>query len=1062
MAADQVKENPEAKAADSSASDAQPDAPATAEKEAADAGEKMSQEVNNSVASTTDDQTDSTQNKTNDAGDTTASSQDAGDQVDVADDGVELSPWQKELAEEREDLRRKFENGELDANGLERRNQLEAGFKSIAEARAKGASEAQIRAQFGNLILQDGVKSIELDGNNSGRDISKVGNFSLTMDGRELVNFNDANWGFGKDNSANAVIDVNLPDDARTVENPHGKMSVVEGADGTNARIIEKDGMVLVNRGDEYVAMQTGNLGFGQQVLEGEEAKKLFEAEEKNFEGVETASSNGHILINNNGVNLVDITMGNVAVNTPEDAQVTAQNSNGNYMQFANGTQMIKGADNTAMIRKANGDVIQVAANGQITEMDGSEASTAEAWNNQFEKFETDVKVAGADGPAESIMAPDSWRAESSILGNLPDYSFPYDLSIDEANYLASAGDNPLGDANADLAAASDPGMWGKFTNVLYDGVSAIGSGIDYALTDTFMANTSFGAMYRGGKYAWGAAEQGFSFLMDADSGSEAFSSLDGAVGADLLENYGGSAIEGLDNVQEKDLICRSSDRGSLKIGDNGVFSAEKGDLKFDRFEDGTEKITLEDGHVFRQTDGTITRVLGDGSTVSIKEGTREYAMATGQFDRLGHAVELKSRSHEGAFDASRIKAGEFTQFRGAEGESHAFFTRNENGEIVKLSAREGEVFATLKREDGTEWRGPAEALRSGDYSSLRVRDKDSREWRAPTKAELGSIEYQGPPTADGTVPNAFGLTLDAHNRPMLPDGTSLEVVDGRRLRLTKGEATVETTDGGGLEVANRKYRINQSPAGEVVAHNQGDPPDAKPLFTVTNNEQGEPVYEDAAAKIDPNFTFFKPMGFTADREGNLFNGEGLSGEQFFNSSTGEFNGDAYDSYDGWASSGYDSYGYNSPEQMALEAKAEAEAQTASGLAQSVAAKVAAAVASGNVSAVLSSMSEVMGAYGTIAAAQGMAIEAGDTGLAGMLALQTSQVNAAASQIVATTINVQENNRVGGPLEGDSSLAKGLTTMTYSIANPLIKRAEILRNMGRTDDPLVKQYTGNA
>lgn len=79
MAADQVKENPEAKAADNSASDAQPDAPATAEKEAEGASAKLSEEANDSgPAAKADDQTTST----DDSGDTTPKvGQDASQEV---------------------------------------------------------------------------------------------------------------------------------------------------------------------------------------------------------------------------------------------------------------------------------------------------------------------------------------------------------------------------------------------------------------------------------------------------------------------------------------------------------------------------------------------------------------------------------------------------------------------------------------------------------------------------------------------------------------------------------------------------------------------------------------------------------------------------------------------------------------------------------------------------------------------------------------------------------------------------------------------------------------------
>ncbi|MEZ4534102.1 MAG: hypothetical protein R3D26_03700 [Cyanobacteriota/Melainabacteria group bacterium] len=68
--------------------------------------------------------------------------------------------------------------------------------KSMEEARAAGMSEAQIRAQFGNLVLEDkGSKSSKLNGKASGRDKSTEGNFSLTMDGNQLVKFDDASWG---------------------------------------------------------------------------------------------------------------------------------------------------------------------------------------------------------------------------------------------------------------------------------------------------------------------------------------------------------------------------------------------------------------------------------------------------------------------------------------------------------------------------------------------------------------------------------------------------------------------------------------------------------------------------------------------------------------------------------------------------------------------------------------------------------------------------------------------------------------------------------------------------
>lgn len=213
--------------------------------------------------------------------------------------------------------------------------------------------------------------------------------------------------------------------------------------------------------------------------------------------------------------------------------------------------------------------------------------------------------------------------------------------------------------------------------------------------------------------------------------------------------------------------------------------------------------------------------------------------------------------------------------------------------------------------------------------------------------------------------------------------------------------------------------------------------PDGPTELLSHDREAGTVSTENLSRTADGDITHI-PSGTTFAANGDILDANGGS---IYDYSSGSFG-------DSWSDAGF-SGGRTEAQQAALEAAAESKANTAVGQAQAVAAKVAAAVQSGNVSAIMCSMGEVAAAYGAISGAVACAIDAGDYGLAGMLNLQTSQVNAAAGSVVATTVKVQDVNRMMGPLEGDSVMAKALASRTGDFSNSKEQYKHVARMMGR-------------
>lgn len=1042
MAADQVQEKPkepEAKASDAAAGKAAEAPQSQQEKDAVGAQAKLSDEASGKPADA--------QNSTDAAGTAT---KDASDSTDTAETGEALTPWQKELQDlqkEREELDRKMKSGELDANGVERHKQLEAGFKSMDAARAAGMSEAQIRAQFGNLVLEDkGSRSIELDGKASGRDRSTEGNFSLTMDGNQLVKFDDASWGISKDSSASASIKVTLPESAASVENAHGKMSVVPGADGTNARIIEmKDGTVLVNRGDEYVAMKPGTMGFGQQVLEGAEAKKLFEAEETKYDGVETTNAGGKISVSSNGVNLVNVAMGQRPdIQSPESAQVMAQNEHGKLMKLDDGTQMITGPDSTAMIRSANGDVVKVDSSGQITEMKAANGDATEAWNSEYKKFESDVKVAGSDGG--SLLNLDNWTWDnftSTLFGNDTSDLLDHDYCVADGDFLASAKSNPFGDARADLAAAdSQPGIMGSIDSYL-DNFSLYRWG-----------KSGAGSVWQAGKEAWSKGSDFFSDLGSLSGGTE----MSAEASTEFSEKYKERAVEGDSSVET------IGKRGKLDVTKEGEISAERNGVSYDRYSDGTEKISSQDGNdYYRQGDQIIVRNRETGSTRTFdKENNRaEFDLATGLFDQWGKPITMKADRHIGGFDPAKVREGRTSTFDDgsvAEGDGT-------NDDVTRFfRGEDNSVMAELHKADGTIWRGKAQDFLHGNMDKLLVRGKEDTEFRAPTPEEIRANSPMGPPTADGVWPNPLGLHTNAQGLMVMRNGQAIEARrDGRPgLRLSQGRASIETgPDSTVLTDGSETHTVTNQ--GVVETRDTNAPPESPPKSTFDFNTG---VLDSKDVRFTPESTYFKPMDFTADLSGNLFNGDGLNGSMFFNSATGEFDQSAYDSYDGWENTGWSSPGYDGysnggyADMSSAEYKAaETEGQSAIGTANTAFSAVLAKVAIGEPTAISGMKGIVMSGLGEIDAAMALAAQTGNTGMLAQLSLQKGMLGSACNMITQSESIQEKFSRLVGPGHSyDMTNAIRNGTRTFAVSEWTVM-AEALKHSDPTN-PLVERVLG--
>ncbi|MBI1269816.1 hypothetical protein GC174_05240 [bacterium] len=506
-------------------------------------------------------------------------------------------------------------------------------------------------------------------------------------------------------------------------------------------------------------------------------------------------------------------------------------------------------------------------------------------------------------------------------------------------------------------------------------------------------------------------------------------------------------------------------------------------------------KTAFNDGVVIKEGDNFSKAVFADrtevrsGDAVSIRlkgqNATFHSLFGDKIPDRASVETEDGSFRRNGDFAAGRDLDGRFRVFSR---ELHDRMRRrqgNPHGERRPGAAEQGEVSPSASLEGGVRSEAEADASpnstdRGAVYdprtNTLVLLDNDGKEGERISIEEAG---LQMRTVGDSTVfidPKTNQEIFRVQANGDIESLNAAGLVDGRVSIVAPGVIRSESID-------TRPQSADDPTAGSRIT-NQTDFNTGKATQTVNDGDgsvkfnadidlaTGNRVDRDANGNITDTFSFQngqvaygsadfnKTLNFTVTNDnGDVYHNDGsitdAFGSSIFDSATGSFNADA-----GWSSSGYSPYGYSSPEQMALEARAESEAQTASGLAAAVASKVAAAVATGNVSVVMSSLGEIAGAYAAISAAQGIAIQAGDTALAGMLSLQTSQVNAAAGQVVATIVNVQENNRVGGPMEGDSALAKGLTSLTYSISNPLMKRAQILHGMGRDDDPIVKQLLG--
>ena len=273
-------------------------------------------------------------------------------------------------------------------------------------------------------------------------------------------------------------------------------------------------------------------------------------------------------------------------------------------------------------------------------------------------------------------------------------------------------------------------------------------------------------------------------------------------------------------------------------------------------------------------------------------------------------------------------------------------------------------------------------------------------------------------PQGQGAIP---GARMEARTERK-PDGT-----------VGPQTNTITDADGTTLSSADTAPDTNNK---VITDYSSGEPK----IILNNNREEGTVTTETLNRTASGDITHI-PTGTLFGADGSITDGNGNS---IYDAATGSFG-------EGWSEGGF-SGGRTEAQQAALEAAAESKANTAVGQAQAVAAKVAAAVQSGNVSAIMCSMGEVAAAYGAISGAVACAIDAGDYGLAGMLNLQTSQVNAAAGSVVATTVKVQDVNRMGGDLTGDQRVAQALTQFSRSISNPLIQRKQILRDMGRVEE----------
>lgn len=1062
MAADQVQEKPkesDAKASDAAAAKPQ-EAPKTEqEKDAVGAQAKLSEEASGKPAAA--------QNNTDATG---AATKDASDTTDTAETGEALTPWQKELQDlqkEREDLDRKMKNGELDANGVERHQQLEAGFKSMEEARAAGMSEAQIRAQFGNLVLEDkGSKSIELDGKASGRDKSTEGNFSLTMDGNQLVKFDDASWGISQDSSMSASIKVTLPDSAASVENSHGKMSVVPGADGTNARIIEmKDGTVLVNRGDEYVAMKPGTMGFGQQVLEGAEAKKLFESEEKNYDGVETTNAGGKITINSNGVNLVNLTFAQQPdIQTPESAQVMAQNENGKLMKLDDGTQMIAGPDNTAMIRSANGDVIKIDSNGQMTEMKAETGDASEAWNNEYKKFESDVKVAGSDGEFH-WLEPSSWN--NFDLGetfNFDNWSLSnaIDFGADAASYVW------------DKTGMSDfyDSIWSSFDSAdkdITDGLNVMDQAkLGFFTSDGFrdglenrtesMERNLLSSDVQKGDSNWestvltdqlqkevkkpdGSAYTPQELRTMLDKGSPLGDGKDVKRSTD----DSGNIVE-INESSKLKRVIEADGSVTLSVGEGteGIVIKKSG-------VDGRETWSSKDFFLEKVSDNDITFKSGDSYRRQLGEAHISRVLL--QTTDAASIAKAAAATPDGV---SRLVKPDGTSTDAITDESGKWaFHTTERGKVV-ISGQDGSQYTFCPHSGRLMKEGPDGRtlvpdseipfdINRGEDGSVTIagvlvsanRDHAQRRTKGGAFLEIG-VGPDGRRIARAHDPNFVPHHRDG--QPDGPKGMTLQIetdpaTGNDRVQAVRPDGSVYQTDDIDAKSGELKRYEKHDASGQPI----GDP------VTVFNPTTGETTSRDLNRDAGGNVTI-NSTGMVFQSDGDLVDS---SGNNIWNASSGSFEGT-------WATSEYSGY---TDYREAQVKEAEAKGADASGLAYGASSQASAAL--GDVGALFSAKGSICIARAGVGAAIALALSANDSALAGRIAMLYCTVDAADSSVSNKLARYADLTRMGNTT-GDSYNVSAVLASESNISNVIDKAASHSIKIGRYDDPSVKKIYSEA
>lgn len=839
---------------------------------------------------------------------------------------------EKDLEKESEDDKKKTEDRLLEAS-------RDPNVAKTVFARGETLDEASKKA-FGDLELTEGERKSKdkIAGND---ETVTYDNKDVTLilggkDGLTITN-DDAHWTLNPYNAeGNVTADVALKAGKNVNSEKRGDFTRHSLKDGSGAAAYENaDGNVFVRTAEgKYITMSNGAYG---EVVEGADAQKAFEQTAKQFHNLELTDA------------------------------ATVQAKNGEDFKASDKDGELISAGGVSARQHKNGNVT-ILEDGKVTELTGDAAS--QKWGELAKTFETDMpdgKPAGGDIADSSSWGLGEFRdlakAGLQYISNpvLATATAAYDYAISPANADEIAGadtNTETSEAAKDLADAgtSDDGLftWDGFVS----GVQSAGDWMGF--------DGSFG--YDG---TWGIDENSADFsgdeaiknanlpkevnheLPNGDDMVNAMRKLlgdqaqgengDGFTANDLgkflTENYQSGPFEGLDPSKVTD---RTKDHNGETIE---TPDGKQRVLKFETAEDGRERIETENTVVERFADGMqkfTNKETGDvtykdkaGNMLTVdgpgKDGSTHFKGADGsRRDSLvtGDGSDPLNVEQHDEYDESKIKAGSFSQF----GEGEDYYTRTPGGDIVRFSKGEnGQVMAEVTMDDGTKWRGSSKDIANGNNQNIEIQ-KPGEEWRAATsqeRREMG-IDYYGPPTRNGSHPNALGLHFNDQGIPTGLNGAHFTNRDGR-LRLQKRKAFVERLANGDRVQRDARGRTETiKPSGDSTTTNaDGDTvstwSQADRKLTSIDPDTGKAVFE-----LGPNSAYINEADMTMGNDGDLFNGRSTDeSNRFYDASENSFDTAAYSGYTGWMGDNYAGNSGIMVNGMSLEEYEQARAQKA-------------------------------------------------------------------------------------------------------------------------------------